>query len=117
MPHADGSDASNARAKTVLSSGEPLLTTDHIVVETWTFIRHRLRRRPAERFWEGIRLGAAAVERWEWRISTRLGRSENPIDQDFSIVDRTSFAVMRRLGIECAARACGAWAGGYPTGE
>jgi len=24
-------------------------------------------------------------------------------DQDFSIVDRTSFAVMRRLGIECAA--------------
>jgi uncharacterized protein len=101
---ADRSDASNSRAKAVLSGGEPLITTDHIVVETWTLIRHRLGRRPAERFWEGIRLGAATMEpvgmadldsAWE------IGKSYR--DQDFSIVDRTSFAVMRRLGIERAA--------------
>jgi len=98
---ADKSDVNNSRAKAVLSAGEPLVTTDHVLVETWTLIRHRLGRRAAERFWEGLRSGAAIVEivgpadldsAWE------MGRSYR--DQDFSIVDRTSFAVMRRLGIE-----------------
>jgi predicted nucleic acid-binding protein len=98
---ADKSDANNNRAKAVLSGGEPLVTTDHILVETWTLIRHRLGRRAAERFWEGLRSGAAVVEivsaadldsAWE------IGRSYR--DQDFSLVGRTSFAVMRRLGIE-----------------
>ena len=37
-------------------------TTDHVLVETWTLIRHRLGRRAAERFWEGLRFGAATVE-------------------------------------------------------
>jgi uncharacterized protein len=101
---ADRSDASNSRAKAVLAAGEPLITTDHILVETWTLIHHRLGPRAAERFWEGLRSGAATVETvgaadldsaWE------IGRSYR--DQDFSIVDRTSFAVMRRLGIERAA--------------
>ena len=101
---ADRSDASNSRAKAVLASGEPLITTDHILVETWTLIHHRLGQRAVERFWEGLRSGAATVETvgaadldsaWE------IGRSYR--DQDFSIVDRTSFAVMRRLGIERAA--------------
>ncbi len=32
---ADSSDASNARAKAILKSGEVLLTTDHVLVETW----------------------------------------------------------------------------------
>jgi predicted nucleic acid-binding protein len=101
---ADKSDTSNSRAKAVLSGGEPLITTDHILVETWTLIRHRLGRRAAERFWEGLRSGAATIETvgaadldsaWE------MGRTFR--DQDFSIVDRTSFAVMRRLGIQRAA--------------
>ncbi len=98
---ADKSDANNNRAKAALSGSEPLITSDHILVETWTLIRHRLGRRAAERFWEGLRSGAAIVEivgaadldsAWE------IGRSYR--DQDFSLVDRTSFAVMRRLGIE-----------------
>ena len=98
---ADKSDANNNRAKAALSRGEPLITSDHVLVETWTLIRHRLGRRAAERFWEGLRSGAAIVESvgaadldsaWE------IGRSYR--DQDFSLVDRTSFAVMRRLGIE-----------------
>lgn len=101
---ADKSEVGNSRAKSVLSSGEPLVTTDHILVETWTLIRHRLGRRAAERFWEGLRSGVALVETvgaadldsaWE------IGKSYR--DQDFSIVDRTSFAVMRRLGIDRAA--------------
>jgi len=101
---ADKSDGSNSRAKAVLSAGESLITTDHILIETWTLIRHRLGLRPADRFWEGLRSGAAAIETvgaadldsaWE------IGKFYR--DQDFSIVDRTSFAVMRRLGIERAA--------------
>src|SRR5262245_53952463 len=56
------SDASNARAKAVLGSGEPLVTSDHVLVETWILLRHRIGRRAAERFWEGLRSGVAALE-------------------------------------------------------
>ena len=101
---ADKSDASNQRAKAVLARGEALVTTDHVVVETWTLIRHRLGRRAAERFWEGLRSGAATVEiagAADFDAAWEIGKSFR--DQDFSIVDRTSFAVMRRLGIDRAA--------------
>ena len=98
---ADSSDSSNARSKAILSGNEPLVTTDHVLIETWALLRHRIHRRAAERFWEGLRSGVAVVEpvgvadleaAWQIGVSYR--------DQDFSIVDRTSFAVMRRLGIE-----------------
>lgn len=101
---ADSSDRSNSGAKAILRSGEPLVTTDHVLLETWTLLRYRLRRDAAERFWEGLRDGVASMESvspadleavWQIGLSWR--------DQDFSIVDRTSFAVMRRLGIERAA--------------
>ncbi|HTZ83091.1 MAG TPA: PIN domain-containing protein [Candidatus Acidoferrales bacterium] len=98
---ADSGDYSNARAKAVLSDGEALVTSDHVLVETWSLLHHKLGRNAAERFWEGLRSGIAAIETvgpadletaWEIGFSWR--------DQDFSIVDRTSFAIMRRLGIE-----------------
>lgn len=101
---ADSSDASNTRAKEILAGGEPLLTTDHVLLETWMLLRYRIRRKTAEGFWEGLRSGVAAIEpvgvadleaAWQIGISYR--------GQDFSIVDRTSFAVMRRLGIDRAA--------------
>jgi predicted nucleic acid-binding protein len=101
---ADKSDTSNSRAKAILSGGEPLVTTDHVLIETWTLIRNRLGGRAAERFWEALRNGVAAIEtvvaadlETAWEIGTSYR------DQDFSIVDRTSFAAMRRLGIERAA--------------
>jgi uncharacterized protein len=96
--------ADSSRAKAILRSGESLVATDHILVETWSLLRHRLGRSAAERFWEGIRIGVATIEpvgladletAWQIGLSWR--------DQDFSIVDRTSFAVMSRLGIERAA--------------
>jgi predicted nucleic acid-binding protein len=88
----------------ILTSGEVLLTTDHVLIETWTLIHHRIGRRAAERFWQVLRDGVAMIETvgaadleaaWQTGLAYR--------DQDFSIVDRTSFAVMRRLGIERAA--------------
>ena len=98
---ADSSDRSNARSKAILRSGETLVTSDHVLVETWTLLHHKLDRKAAEGFWEGLRSGIALIEAvtladlevaWDVGVSWR--------DQDFSIVDRTSFAVMRRLGID-----------------
>jgi predicted nucleic acid-binding protein len=94
----DCDDPCNSRAMAILESGEPLVTTDHILVETWWLINRRIRRDVAEKFWEELRHGAVAVETvgpadletaWQIGLDWR--------DQDFSIVDRTSFAVMRRL--------------------
>lgn len=101
---ADRSDASNVRAKAALGSGDALITTDHVLVETWLLIHHRLGQEAAARFWEGIRAGAAQLEsvtsadlEAAWSIGAMFP------DQDFSIVDRTSFAVMERLGMRRAA--------------
>src|SRR5262249_25970891 len=98
---ADSSDRSNTRSKEILKSGETLVTSDHVLVETWTLLHHKLERKAAERFWEGLRSGIAAIETvtladlevaWEIGVSWR--------DRHFVIVDRTGFAVMRRLGID-----------------
>ncbi len=85
---ADSSDRSNARAREVLSTREQLITTDHVLLETWLLLLHRLSREAAERFWGGLRSGVAAIEpvlltdldeAWE------MGRSFP--DQDFSSAD------------------------------
>jgi predicted nucleic acid-binding protein len=47
---ADRGDRSHERAKEVLSRGESLITSDHVLVETWLLLRHRLHREAAERF-------------------------------------------------------------------
>ena len=59
---ADAGDASNRRAKAVLKAGESLVTTDHVLVETCTLLRHRMGRLAAERFWDGMRSGVAMLE-------------------------------------------------------
>jgi predicted nucleic acid-binding protein len=59
---ADSSDRSNARAKDILKSGEGLITSDQVLVETWTLLHHKLQRRAAERFWDGLRSGIAIIE-------------------------------------------------------
>jgi len=98
---ADSSDRNNVRSKMILRSGETLVTSDHVLVETWTLLHHKLNRKAAERFWEGLRNGVAVIEAVtlaDLEVAWVIGASWR--DQDFSIVDRTSFAVMRRLGID-----------------
>jgi uncharacterized protein len=98
---ADSGDRSNARAREILASGEALVTSDHVLVETWILVRHRLGRRAADQFWDGLRGGVAAVEvvaLADLEAAWTIGESFR--DQDFSLVDMTSFAVMRRLGLE-----------------
>ena len=101
---ADSSDLSNARAKEILAAGDALVTTDHVLVETWTLLRWRLHRPAAEAFWQGLRSGVATLEPVgpaDLQAAWTMGQ-DFP-DQDFSLVDRTSFAVMERLGLERAA--------------
>jgi len=97
-------DRNNIRAKLVLLETAGHVTSDHVVVETWLLLNSRYRREGAEQFWDRIRRGAVRVEHVTtadfeaaWAIGEIFG------DQEFSIVDRTSFAVMERLGITQAA--------------
>ena len=98
---ADRDDRSNRRAKELLASETPLVTTDHVLLETWTLLRWRLHRAAAEAFWQGLRGGIAHIEpvgaadlEAAWAIGLAFP------DQDFSMAVRTSFAVMERLGLE-----------------
>lgn len=92
-------DRDNARSKAILREAGRPVTTDHVLVETWLLLNSRYHRRGAERFWETVRRGAhveivtAADLEAAWAIGGAFP------DQEFSIVDRTSFAVMERLGL------------------
>jgi len=62
--------------------------------------RHCIRRRGAERLLQALRQGVAAVEPvGSADLETAWAIGQAYPDQDFSLVDRTSFAVMLRLGI------------------
>lgn len=100
----DSSDRHHVHANSLLRDADSLVMTDHVLVESWRLIRDRGGQQSAERFWASIRGGLAAVEpvlpgdlNAAWRIGEAFP------DQDFSIVDRTSFAVMERLGIASVA--------------
>lgn len=77
---------------------QPLLTTNHVVGETWTFLRRRAGHAEAVGFIDNIeassrvssvRLDAAGeTAAWAW-----LRRHD---ERDYSFVDATSFEVMRR---------------------
>jgi uncharacterized protein len=96
-------DRDNARAKSILRTAA-CVTTDHVVVETWLLLNSRYHRRGAEQFWDGIRRGAARVEIVTAAdLETAWAIGEVFPDQEFPLVDRTSFAVMERLGITRAA--------------
>jgi predicted nucleic acid-binding protein len=97
---ADRGDRSHDRAATILGAGEALLTTGHVLIETWLLLNGRLGRHAAERFWDGLRGGVARLEpvgqadlERAWAIGLDFP------DQAFSLVDRTSIAVMLRLGV------------------
>lgn len=99
----DDGDQASGRATELLSAEEQLVTTDYVLLETWMLIDKRGGYSPAEAFWKSIRAGAATVEHVTpadldaaWRIGEAFP------DQAFSLVDRTSFAVMERLGVHRA---------------
>jgi predicted nucleic acid-binding protein len=100
---ADRSDRNNDRAMALITQQDRVITSDHVLVETWLLIRRRLGETAAERFWDGIRSGAATIEyAGPADMENAWATGEVFADQDFSIIDRTSFAVMQRLGVHRA---------------
>lgn len=81
-----------------------LLTTNHVVGETYTLLRVRLGGTAAHAFLRSIRASGQAQRvfvppEWEGAAEELL---LHYVDQDFSYVDATSFVTMRRLSIQDA---------------
>jgi predicted nucleic acid-binding protein len=97
---ANDRDQYNARARQLLPQLGGAILTDHVLIETWRLVNSRVHRQAAENFWWAIRGGAGQLEKviaGDLEAAWAIGQAFP--DQDFSIVDRTSFAVMERLGI------------------
>jgi predicted nucleic acid-binding protein len=101
----DRDDRGNASVKAVLSEmKDRLATTNFILDETLTLLRYHVGWTVARAFGEQIRAGRLAQqirvmpsdEEAAWDIFVRYR------DHAFSFTDCTSFAVMRRLGIDTA---------------
>lgn len=100
----DLDDSEHERARAVLGTGEDKVTTDHVLVELWRALRSRFDSRRADVAIERIVDGPAQVELVGIAdIQVGLGIGDDFPDQDFSLVDRTSFAVMNRLGVSTVA--------------
>ena len=101
----DGSDTHHRMACRLIDKhASPLVTTNHVLGETWTFFRRRHGHADAMRFIDRVE-GAETVdiafvmpdlehEAWSW-----LRRHD---ERRYSFVDATSFALMRRLKIHQA---------------
>ena len=96
-------DRQHAHARGLFSSigDEPLVTTNHVRGETWTFLRRKVGHDAAVRFLSSLeassRLEMVHVEPdLEQRAITWLRRHD---DREYSFVDATSFAVMRSMKI------------------
>jgi uncharacterized protein len=79
-----------------------LLTTNHVLSETYTLLRIRIGSGAAREFLRRARLSSVSQrvfvsESWEEAAEDLLLQYG---DQDFSYVDATSFIAMRRLGLE-----------------
>ena len=98
---ADVSDVHHRRAVERLSefSGD-LLTSDHVLVETWFLAANRLGTGVAETLVNAIRAGRAGVEVAgiaDLEVAAQI--HDAFADQEFSITDRTSWSIMQRLGV------------------
>ncbi|HZD22492.1 MAG TPA: hypothetical protein VE569_03705 [Acidimicrobiia bacterium] len=77
-----------------------MLTTDHVLIETWYLARARLDIDVAEGLVLGIRAGVARIENTELSdLEVAAATGAQFPDQDYSMVDRTSWSVMLRPGI------------------
>jgi predicted nucleic acid-binding protein len=100
----DAVDVGNRPAKSILASGRDLVTSNLVVLETWLLLRNRLHWHTAEEFLAAILSGIAtmeAVDPTDFEAAYRIGMKYR--DQHFSLTDRTSFALMERLGIRAVA--------------
>jgi predicted nucleic acid-binding protein len=96
----DAADAGHVATATLLNTHGPQMMTDHVLVETWLLVARRLGYQLAEAFVREALDGGVVIEivsRTDIEKASEIALAFP--DQTFSIVDRTSFAVMERLGI------------------
>ena len=79
----------------------PLVSTNHVTGETWTFLRRRAGHGPAANFLDFIDETARLhVEHVDAATEEEaMGWLRRHDEREYSFVDATSFAWMRRLGI------------------
>ncbi|KKK56031.1 hypothetical protein LCGC14_3068600 [marine sediment metagenome] len=93
-------DRHHRAAQTLWESRPPqLVTTNHVVGETWTFMRRRFGHEPCVKFANAVAGSPRLIvhhpdesleqDAWDW-----LRRHS---EREYSFVDATSFALMRRL--------------------
>lgn len=99
-------DARHPEATALLGSvgTSQLVTSNHVLGESWTWIRRRAGHRDAVRFVDGVaaspRLRVAHVDdELEGRAWAWLRRHD---EREYSFVDATSFALMRSMKIKDA---------------
>lgn len=101
---ASARDRNNGLAKSILASLDRWTLTGHVLAETWQLLSARFGKEVAETFWGRLRESGAVVEPVTASDLEAASRIEATYpDEEFSLVDRTSFAVMERLGITQAA--------------
>jgi uncharacterized protein len=98
---ADRADRNHSVARSVFeargTTGE-LVTSDYVFVESWCLIRARLGRGAAMRYWDAMQsnvvrtYGVTSDD-----LSNARAIASSWPDQDFSLIDCTSFALMERL--------------------
>lgn len=101
---ASARDPENELAKSILLSLDGWTLTDHVFGETWQVLKARFGSEVANTFWGRLRESGAVVEPITASDLEAASRIEATYpDEEFSLVDRTSFAAMERLGITQAA--------------
>jgi len=101
---ADSSDRNHRMAISLFEArgtAGDTVTSDYVFVESWCLIRARLGRPAALRFWDAMQsdvvrtYGVTSLD----LLNARAIAASWP-DQDFSLIDCTSFALMERLGLD-----------------
>jgi hypothetical protein len=97
-------DRHHVRARDLAAAaGVPLVTSDHVLIETWLLINSRFKYHFALSFWATwLRTGVRVEFASQSDLVEADAIAARYSDQTFSIVDRTSFAIMERLGISRA---------------
>jgi predicted nucleic acid-binding protein len=97
-------DVLNERAKAILDSGARFVTSNFVLAETWRLLHHHMHWHAAEAFWRSVRRRPEMLEQvlpsdleMAWLIGERFE------DQEFSLTDCPSFALMERLRIQTVA--------------
>lgn len=101
---ADIGDRNHGAARSVFevrgTAGE-LVTSDYVFVESWCLIRARLGRGAAMQYWDAMQSGVVktyGVTSSDLANARAIAASWP--DQDFSLIDCTSFALMERLKLD-----------------